>query len=362
MSLKGRILRIAAGAAGVAVAGTAVGVARQRRVISRRGAGEREPFGSLRSRAVTVVADDGVPLHVEVDEYAPDHDEEGSGSNDGAEPALTVVFCHGYALNLDCWHFQRAAYRGLVRTVYYDQRSHGRSGRSTLGHATIDQLAHDQRAVVEHVVPDGPIVLVGHSMGGMTIIALAEHYPELFGDRVIGVGLISTTAGGLDPHRILFPMVPVPLGGELTHRLVAGLARGHRAVDGMRRLGKSVAMVVTDSFAFGDDVPASYVEFVDQMLSSTPFEVVAEFFPSFRSLDKYHVVETLARVPTAIICGTADKLTSVGHSRKLHSKIPGSTLLECDRAGHMVILERHDQVNARLDQLIAAAAETVDQS
>ena len=38
-------------------------------------------------------------------------------------------------------------------------------------------------------------MLVGHSMGGMTIMALAEEYPELFGDRVVGVGLISTTAG-----------------------------------------------------------------------------------------------------------------------------------------------------------------------
>ena len=48
-------------------------------------------------------------------------------------PELTVVFVHGYSLTLDSWHFQRAAYRGLVRTVYYDQRSHGRSGRSTPG-------------------------------------------------------------------------------------------------------------------------------------------------------------------------------------------------------------------------------------
>ena len=95
------------------------------------------------------------------------------------------------------------------------------------------------------------------------------------------------------------------------------------------------------------------------MLSATPFEVVAEFFPSFRALDKFDAVEALGRVPTAIICGTADKLTSIGHSRKLHERIPGSTLLECEGAGHMVILERHDQVNAALDQLIAAAAERV---
>ncbi|GAB3771287.1 pimeloyl-ACP methyl ester carboxylesterase [Nocardioides ginsengisegetis] len=358
MSVRRRILGVAAGAFGVAAAGTAVGVARQRRVIARRGAGETFEFGSLRSKPRTVVADDGVPLHVEVDE----HDDSGTAPRRGepAQAPLTVVFCHGYALNLDCWHFQRAAYRGLVRTVFYDQRSHGRSGRSTLGHATIDQLAHDLKRIIDEVVPEGPIVLVGHSMGGMTIIAFAEHYPELFGDRIVGAGLISTTAGGLDPHRILFPMIPVPLGGELTHRVVATLARGHRAVDGLRRIGKAVATVVTDGFAFGDDVPASYVDFVDGMLSATPFEVVAEFFPSFRSLDKFHAVDVLGEIPTTIICGTADRLTSVGHSRKLQSLIDGASLLECEGAGHMVILERHDQVNAALDQLIAAAAATVE--
>jgi pimeloyl-ACP methyl ester carboxylesterase len=132
-------------------------------------------------------------------------------------------------------------------------------------------------------------------------------------------------------------------------------------VDGARRAGRSVARVVTDVFAFGDEVPAAYVDFVDRMLSDTPFEVVADFFPSFKGLDKFHAVEVLGRVPTTVICGTADRLTSLGHSRKLHEQIPGSTLLECENAGHMVILERHGQVNAALDQLLSAAAERVGQ-
>jgi pimeloyl-ACP methyl ester carboxylesterase len=83
--------------------------------------------------------------------------------------------------------------------------------------------------------------------------------------------------------------------------------------------------------------------------------VVAEFFPSFRALDKFDAVGTLGTIPTTVICGTEDRLTSVGHSRKLHSRIPGSTLVECPGAGHMVILERHGQVNAALDQLLSAA-------
>ena len=274
-------------------------------------------------------------------------------------PPLTIVFAHGFALNLDCWHFQRAAYRGLVRTVFYDQRSHGRSGRSTKENATIDQLGRDLLAVLDAVAPDGPVVVIGHSMGGMTIVALAEQYPELFGERIVGVGLVSTTAGGLEPSRILLPLIPAKLTGGITTRAVRTLARRHRTVDGLRRAGRAVAQVVTDEFAFGDEVPAAYVDFVDEMLSATPFEVVADFFPSFRSLDKFDFVEVMSAVPTTVICGTNDKITSIGHSRKLHHRISGSTLLECEDAGHMVVLERHDQVNAALDQLISAAAELV---
>jgi pimeloyl-ACP methyl ester carboxylesterase len=352
MSTGRRILGAAAGAVGLAAAGAAYEIRRQSRAIDRR-TGDDTPFGTLRARPITIVADDGVPLHVEVDELDPD-------LRQPASP-LTVVFVHGYALNLDCWHFQRAAYRGLVRSVYYDQRSHGRSGRSSPQHATIEQLGHDLLTILDHVVPEGPVVLVGHSMGGMTIVALAEQHPELIGDRVVGVGLISTTAGGLDPGRLLLPMLPAKLGAELTSRTVRTLARRHKLVDVARRSGRSFATVTTDRFAFGGEVPAAYVEFVDRMLSATPFEVVAEFFPSFRGLDKFHAVEVLGRVPTTIICGTADRLTSIGHSRKLHSRIPGSTLIECENAGHLVILERHGQVNAALDQLLSAAAETVDQ-
>jgi pimeloyl-ACP methyl ester carboxylesterase len=352
MSTRGRILGAAAGAVGLAAAGAALGIRRQSRAIEQR-TGDGTPFGSLHSAPMTVVADDGVPLHVEVDELDPDLRRPSS--------PLTLVFCHGYALNLECWHFQRAAYRGLVRSVYYDQRSHGRSGRSPEDHATIEQLGHDLRTVLEQVVPEGPVVLVGHSMGGMSIVALAEAHPELIGDRIVGVGLISTTAGGLDAGRILLPMLPAKLGGELTSRTVRTLARRHKLVDGVRRAGKSVATVATDLFAFGDEVPAAYVEFVDRMLSDTPFEVVADFFPSLHGLDKFDAVEVLGQVPTTIICGTADRLTSIGHSRKLHERIPGSTLIECEDAGHMVLLERHDQVNAAIDQLLSAATEQVGQ-
>ncbi|GAB2781349.1 alpha/beta hydrolase [Nocardioides salsibiostraticola] len=359
MSTRSRVATSVAGVFGLAAAGTAVSIARQRRQISHR-VGEEIPFGELRSEPITVVAEDGVPLHVEVDELAEADSSPKRRWGLGAKvPDVTVVFVHGFCLSLDCWHFQRAAYRGLVRSVYYDQRSHGRSGQSERGNATIEQLARDLVTVLDHVVPTGPVVLIGHSMGGMTIAALAEQFPELIGDRVVGVGLVSTTAGGLDPVKVLLPMLPTRLTPRLTgvvaDRAVSTLSRGHRFVDIARRAGHMIAMVATDRWAFGGDVPPSYLDFVDDMLSETPFEVVADFFPSFRGLDKFDHVGVLGRIPVAIVCGTSDRLTSIGHSRKLHQEIAGSRLLECEGAGHLVILERHDLVTAELDQLITAA-------
>ena len=187
-----------------------------------------------------------------------------------------------------------------------------------------------------------------------------SQHPELFGDRVVGAALLSTLAGGMRSHRIFGRLLPDRLMSAITPRVVAGLARAPELVESVRRAGSNVGFLVTDRWAFGDDVPAGYVEFVDEMLSSTPFDVVADFFPTFGTLDKFETVHAMSSVPVAIVCGTDDKITPIGHSRKLHANIPGSTLLECEKAGHMVILERHDQVNAELDQLLAAAAEAVD--
>jgi pimeloyl-ACP methyl ester carboxylesterase len=265
------------------------------------------------------------------------------------------VLVHGYALNHDCWHFQRRFLRGKRRVVLYDQRSHGRSSRSSAQRATIDQLGDDLKTVLDRLVPEGPVVLAGHSMGGMTIMALAEQHPELFGDRVVGVALISTTAGGLRPHRIISKLIPDSVGGQAGLRLMTMLSRAPELVDSARRLGSNIGFLVTDQFAFGEEVPASYVEFVDEMLAGTPFEVLAEFYPHFEKLDKFSVLHCFEKVPTTIVCGTKDVLTSVGHSRKLAKRITGSRLVEASGAGHMVIMEKADKVNAALEDLIAVA-------
>ena len=355
MSRRSLLLRTAGGIGAAAMAAVATGVVVERRVVRKRRAGSLgvARFTSLRSEPVMVKADDGVMLHAEVDEVAP-YDGLPTGP---AEPdqGPTLVFVHGYSLNLDCWYFQRDAFRGKHRMVFFDQRSHGRSERSSLENATIEQLGDDLRAVIDQVAPEGPLVLVGHSMGGMSIMAFAEAYPQLFDERVRAVALVSTTAGELHPHRILGKLLPDPVGDYAAPRLISALAQAPELVDSARRRGSNIGFVVADTFAFGKDVPAELVEFLDEMLAATPFEVLAQFFPGLSRHDKFAALSRIAAKPAVVICGTADRLTPVSHSRKLVRLMPGIELVESPGSGHMVILEDPDRVNAELERLVCEA-------
>ena len=340
------------GAAGLVVGATAAGagaiVAAERIAISRlrgRPGPAGEPFGSLRGLALTVLADDGVPLHVEIN--GPD------------TAPMTIIFCHGYTVNQDCWHFQR---RDLSdhRLVFWDQRDHGRSGRSAAGSGSIGQLGTDLKAVIDAAAPGpGPVVLVGHSMGGMTIMALADQYPGLFGTKVVGAVLISTAARGLDSGS---PWMPAPLRPALTRALptvLNGAAKGKRAilVERGRRVSADLAFLTTRLIGFGDgDVSPDTVAFLEQMIRDTPIEVVARFCQALLSCDMRDSLPVLGTVPVTVVVGEKDRLIAARLGIELAAEIPGARLVWVPGAGHALILERPDVVNRAITELLARVA------
>ena len=181
---------------------------------------------------------------------------------------VTVVLVHGFCLNRDGFLFQRRAlidtFGDDVRVLSFDQRSHGRSGRSDQEHATIDCLGKDLHQLLNVRVPDGPIVLVGHSMGGMTIMALADAHPELFGPDgpVAGVILMSTTTGKLGTVTLGFPAVLAKIGGPTLPVLLRGARREVALVERGRAHVTDIAWVFVRRFGFGGTVDPGLVEFV----------------------------------------------------------------------------------------------------
>ncbi|MEV0532687.1 alpha/beta hydrolase [Kitasatospora sp. NPDC050463] len=292
-----------------------------------------------------------------------------AGRRSGLGPAavarrepLTVIFCHGYCLNQDSWHFQRAALREGVRLVFWDQRSHGRSERSRsylAGEpASIDQLGGDLRAVIEAVAPTGPLVLVGHSMGGMTVMALADQDPELFRERVAGVALIGTLAGDWEAVTLGLPAVGAKLFKKVAPGVMKLLGRQVELVEATRRLGADVSAVFYRRFSFGGkDVDPGVVRFAEQLLDATPIDVVAEFYPVFGAHEKTAALAALRGIPTLVLAGTKDLLTPPAHSEAMAEQLPGAELLLVEDAGHLVMLERPDLVDQRLVALLKQAVD-----
>jgi pimeloyl-ACP methyl ester carboxylesterase len=304
-----------------------------------------EPFSQLHGRAAVVVADDGVPLHVEVN--GPD------------SAPVTIVFCHGYTLSQDVWHYQRRDLAATARLVFWDQRGHGRSGQCSQDSCTISQLGADLYAVLAAVAPGpGPVVLVGHSMGGMTVMALARQHPELFGSKVTGVVLISTLAGDVDPT-VWLPAPLRPVARQAASPVLRGVSTGRRAAltERVRRAGGDLAFLSTRYVAFGDsEVSPSVVEFLERIIRATPVGVVAAFYRALVEHDERPALGVLGRVPVTVIAGALDRLVPLARGEELAAEIPGAELVRVPGAGHAVILERPEIVNRAITDMIARSA------
>src|SRR5262249_44663226 len=180
-----------AGGAGLTAVATIVGTTAARSV-ARRTTLVEDPYADEdfeileHDRSSVVTTFDGVELAVR--EVGPQ------------DARLTVVFAHGFCLRMGAFHFQRARlteeWGSQVRMVFYDQRGHGCSGEASPDTYTVPQLGMDLEAVLRATVPHGPIVLVGHSMGGMTVLSHARQYPSQYGSRIVGAALIASAARG----------------------------------------------------------------------------------------------------------------------------------------------------------------------
>jgi pimeloyl-ACP methyl ester carboxylesterase len=289
--------------------------------------GEDVPFGSVHSAARKVVSADGIRINVEIDEA------------DGDSRLPTIVFVHGVICTLDSWHYQRLALRGRARMVFMDHRSHGGSDVADRAGSTIENLAGDLFAVIE-ACTTGPVVLVGHSMGGMTVMQLAADHPELFGDRVVGVMLLSTSSR--------LPLV----SSSAARRIVPFARRAAPLVD----WGKGFnSFSVVRRWGLGPNAQERHVDMTNEMILRAPTRVLTDFHPMFAALDVRHALETLSQVPTVVVAGTHDSVTPLSHSRQIADGIAGSSLVILEDTGHMVMFEEH----VRVTDLILELAEKV---
>jgi pimeloyl-ACP methyl ester carboxylesterase len=192
-------------------------------------------------------------------------------------------------------------------------------------------------------------------MGGMTIMALAQHHPELFGDRVVGVALVATSPGVLAELSAGLPALFTKLGQVLAPHVTRGMRARPQVFERGRRLGSDLAFLLTRRGSFGGEVPPSLVDFTEKMIAETPIDVIGEFYGTFLDHDKLDALPVLAGVETLVLVGSSDVMTPVSHSRAIAQHLPDAQLVVLEGAGHMVMLERQALVTLQLRALVRRA-------
>ena len=225
-------------------------------------------------------------------------------------PPLLLI--HGAGGDHTVWGAQAAGLRGQVQLVLPDLPGHGQSGPGDEN--TIPAFACVIREFAAGLGLPRPIV-GGHSMGGAVALQAALDAPEAFR----GVALIASGAR---------------LG--VAERVFESLARDPEGA--VREIART---------AYGPQAPEEMIERGVETLSRASRETLEA---DFRACNAFDVRDRLGelRVPLRILCGGADRLTLPRFAEKLAEAVAGSKLLLVPGAGHLLMIERPDEVNAEL--------------
>jgi pimeloyl-ACP methyl ester carboxylesterase len=228
-----------------------------------------------------------------------------------------------------------------LRVIAYDHRGHGNSATAP---ASIEQLADDLAAVVNDLVPTGPIVFGGHSLGGMTLMALAQRHPSVIADRTLGVAFVATSAGDLLGALRRFRAVEQLLAVGLM--LMARIRTPRRPLFLARQGARG---------AFGRRPRRRDLNRAVQQTAQANPRTVAELGRSILQHNRYDALQAFRDVDAVVLAGTRDKLTSPAHARRIADLIPGSEVMVYQDAGHFLPYERREAVSAQLLNLTAKA-------
>jgi len=296
-----------------------------------------ESYGTLTGTPIGPVRSfDGTELHVERVGKGP-----------------TVVLIHGFSLSGLSWHHQVRDLAKHARLVLYDHRGHGRSSRPAGEDGWgLDALAKDLDVIMRECTDDEAVVLVGHSMGGMTVLEYSRLFPDEVRKRVKGIVLIDTTSADVMGNMLpgFARRVEATLQG-LQEAAMRALAGRTDRLDRIRHRAPDLQYLGTRVMGFAPSPSPRQVDFVHEMLAETPTETWIKLIPAMQALDVTDVLPSID-VPVLIICGLHDRLTPPHAAERMAMMLPEAGYVVLPGAGHMPMLEQHELLTEHLRTFI----------
>ncbi|WP_307645744.1 alpha/beta fold hydrolase [Nocardia uniformis] len=288
---------------------------------------------------VTVTANDGARLRAHI--YGP-------------ADADTIVLVHGWTCSLEYWNPQINAFAGEYRVVAYDVRGHGESDRGSSS-LTTDLLADDFQAVLEATLrPDERAVLVGHSLGGMTMQAWAGRHPEQVSRRAAAVLLNNTASADLIAETTVVPRFGPDFARRLPFAVGLLALSAPLALPAVRPVPWLLRRQIMSLAAVGD-----VAVFAHNIVRACPAAVRGKFGTLLSYLDVGRGALNLT-VPTTVIAGEFDFMTPPVHSERIIEMLREAGSFDGYRilpTGHLGNVEAYEEFNAELARVAKAAFE-----
>ncbi len=235
---------------------------------------------------------------------------------------VPLLFVHGFPLSRGAWERQLPALSPSYRVLAPDLRGFGES-ETLSGPSTMAQFAEDLHALLLQL-RTGPVVLLGHSMGGYVALAFSLRFPQM----LRGLVLVGTKAGN---------------DGQETaagRRALAEQVRG----EGTQTL---IDTLVPKMLAAGNGDPDMAGAVRGFMARSQPEGVSGALLGMAVRPDSTGMLAGIS-VPTLVVTGAEDVLLPPEESRKLAQAIKGAQLLVIPCAGHLVAFEKAEEFNRAL--------------
>ena len=240
-----------------------------------------------------------------------------------AGTGLPILFIHGHPFNRSMWDPQVAALTWKYRVITFDLRGYGASEVPAAEATTLETMASDINALLDHLnIPKA--IIAGLSMGGQIAMAFAEQYPH----RLSGLILAAT-----------FSRADTPEGANARRAMADRFLNEGSALPGGEMLPKLLAHA---SIKRNPDLALS----VYKMIAHTPPAGAAAALRGRAQRKDYTESLHHIAVPTLIFVGTEDTYTPVENANLLHQSIPDSHLEIFEGIGHMPNLEAPDRFNA----------------
>jgi len=278
----------------------------------------------------------------------------------GPKEGPPVLLLHGITLGAAVWPYQLGALADAgLRVVALDLRGHGQSGRraaedgrrSGSAAPTLDRLATDVSEVLDAMELDG-VVLVGHSLGGMAALRLLGNEPGLAAGsgRLAGLVLAATTANAT--HRRGPPGLSDAV--VLARPLVSSASGLAARLPGPTLPAHDLAFLLA-RVTFGERPSSRHVAFTGRLTSDVPVRVSASLLLDVLRFNAEDILDRIS-VPTGVVVGEKDLVTPPPQSEYLATHIASSELQVLAGCGHMLMLERPDELNRIICRIVERAA------